>query len=141
MKQPNWTRILTILLVILTGYAVLYVTALVLSHFKHALFIFFMAGMLAYILTPLVNRLEVVVRLRWVAVLSSYVLVAVLLFALGILLVTPFIQQSQSLIDNLRTPSASTIAAVQRVRVDTTTLLHHLQGQKHRYLAGSTTTT
>ena len=64
MRQINWTRILTILLVILASIALLYVLSTVLLRFTHALLIFVMGAMVAYVLTPIVNSLAVVVRVH-----------------------------------------------------------------------------
>ncbi len=109
MKQVNWTRILTILLVILAAYAVLYVTGTVLSRFRHVIFIFVLGALTAYVLYPLVKRLEVLLRVRWLAILTSYIILAAGLFTLGVFLFTPFIQQSQSLVDNLQNPSSGSL--------------------------------
>src|SRR5579884_3648224 len=114
MKHPNWTRILTILGVILSTYALLYVTGTILSRFTQAILLFVLGAIAAYVLSPLVNALAAVVRVRGLAILLSYLLVAVLLFSIGILLFTPFVQQSQSLVDNLRNPSASTLKGIER---------------------------
>lgn len=122
MKHVNWTRVLTIMLVILAGYALLYITASVLSRFTHALLIFVLGAMVAYVLTPLVNRLELAIRVRWVAIFVSYILLAALLFSLGLLLFTPFIQQSQALVDNLHTPSTSSLQTFVIVQKDARTL-------------------
>ncbi|HZU12827.1 MAG TPA: AI-2E family transporter [Chloroflexota bacterium] len=118
MKHPNWTRILTILGVILATYALLYVTGTILSRFTQAILLFVLGAIAAYVLSPLVNALAAVVRVRGLAILLSYLLVAVLLFSIGILLFTPFVQQSQSLVDNLRNPSASTLKGIERVERD-----------------------
>lgn len=115
MKNVNWTRILTILLVVLASYAILYITGTVLVRFRHALFIFVMGAIVAYLLAPVVNRLESVVRVRWIAILIAYLSLASLLLALGYLLFTPFILQSQSLIDNLHNPSTGSLETVTRV--------------------------
>lgn len=129
MKQANWSRILTILLVILASFALLYVTGTILLRFTQAILLFVLGAMLAYILTPLVNRLQSAFHLRWLAILLSYFFVAVGLFALAILLFTPFIQQSQSLVDNLRNPSSASLAPVARLQNDTGKLLNMVQSQ------------
>lgn len=116
MKNVNWTRILTILLVILAAYAILYVTGSVLARFRHVIVIFVLGALTAYVLTPLVNRLEVAFRVRWIAILLSYVMLASLLVTLAIFLVTPFIQQSQALVDNLQFPSAGSLQTIVRVQ-------------------------
>jgi predicted PurR-regulated permease PerM len=112
VKQVNWTRVLTVLLVILAGYAILFVTASILLRFTQAILLFVTGAMVAYILSPLVNRLTVAFRARWVAILMSYVLLATSLFILAIFLFTPFIQQSQSFVDNLRNPSSASLGTI-----------------------------
>lgn len=128
-RQPNWTRILTILLVILATYAILYVTGSILLRFGHAFLLFILGAMSAYILTPFVNRLERYLRVRWVAIFFSYIAIALFLFLLGVLLVTPFVQQAQSLVDNLHTPSASSLRSIAQVRDDSDRLRHQLSCQ------------
>jgi len=127
MKQPNWTRILTILLVILASYAVLYIAASMLFRFTQAIFLFVLGAITAYVLTPLVNRLEVTFRVRWLAVFISYGLIAVGLFALGVLLFTPFVQQAQSLVDNLHNPSPGSLRTIVQVQKDTDTVRHDIK--------------
>lgn len=119
LKQPNWTRILTILLVILAAYAILYLGATALFRFTHAILLFVLGAMTAYILSPLVNRLERAFHFRWLAIVLSYLLIAVALFTLGVVLVTPFIQQAQSLVDNLHNPSASSLESIKSTQTDT----------------------
>ncbi|GAC1396380.1 MAG: hypothetical protein NVSMB52_09850 [Chloroflexota bacterium] len=141
MKQINWTRVLTILLVFLAGYALLYITGSILSRFKHALLIFVLGAMLAYVLTPLVNRLTLAIRVRWASILLSYLLLAGILFVLGVLLFTPFIQQSQALVDNLHTPSLNSLQSVSVVQRDARTLQTDLKAQQQALRTGGITVT
>lgn len=138
VKRINWTRILTILLAILAMYALLYITGTVLFRFRHAIALFVLGAMVAYVLTPLVNQLEGVFRLRWVAILFAYALFAVLLFALGVLLFTPFVQQSQSLIDNLHTPSSASLQTVTRVENGARRVVVDLKAEKSQFVATGT---
>jgi predicted PurR-regulated permease PerM len=112
VKQVNWMRVLTVMLVILAGYAILFVTATILYRFTQAILLFVTGAMVAYILSPLVNWLGVVLRTRWLAILVSYVLLATGLLALAFFLFTPFIQQSQSFVDNLRNPSSASLGTI-----------------------------
>ncbi len=130
MKQPNWTRILTVLLVILATYALLYIAGSTLGRFTHTIFLFVVAAIVAYILNPMVNFLEAPFRARWLAILLSYVSLAIGLFTLSVFLFTPFIQQSQSLIDNLHTPSVGSLKAMKSVVDQTATVRADLSGQK-----------
>src|SRR5579859_1357916 len=128
-RQPNWTRILTVLLVILASYAILYITGSILLRFGQAIILFVLGAMTAYILTPLVNRLERAVRVRWLAIFFAYCGIAAFLFLLGVLLVTPFVQQAQSLVDNLHNPAGSSLRGIVQVRNDSDRLRHELSCQ------------
>lgn len=136
MKQINWTRVLTVLLVVLAAYAVLYVTASVLLHFAHALLILVLGAMVAYVLTPLVNRLETIFRQRWIAIVAAYVVVAAVLISIAVLLFTPFIEQSRSLVDNLQTPTSGSLRTIERFQTSTLTLQRALASQQHQYARG-----
>ncbi|MGI8826891.1 MAG: AI-2E family transporter [Chloroflexota bacterium] len=142
MRQLNWTRTLTILLVILAAYALLYVTFSILFRFKQAILLFVVGAMLAYILTPVVNRLEAALRYRWLGIVLSYSALATSLFALGFMLFTPFIDQSKSLVDNLQNPTASSLKTITRVDRDAAKLEHALQLQLSTvHIVGSLTPT
>jgi predicted PurR-regulated permease PerM len=112
VKQFNWNRTLTILLVVLASAAVLYVLGMVLLRFTHVILIFVTGAIVAYILTPMVNSLAVVLRARWLAIVFSYFLLAFVLFVIGVVLFTPFVQQSQSLVDNLHTPATGSLRSI-----------------------------
>lgn len=130
LRQPNWTRVLTILLVILASFAILYIVLSILLHFTQVILLLVLGTIVAYVLGPLVKRLEQAFRLRWLAILFSYALVAVGLFALSVLLFTPFVQQSRSLIDNLHNPSASNLRTIARVQTDAQHLQSEIQSQQ-----------
>jgi predicted PurR-regulated permease PerM len=135
VRQLNWTRILTILLVVLASYAVLFVTASILFRFTQAILLFVMGAMVAYILTPIVNRLELAVRARWLAILISYALLAIGLVAIAVLLFTPFVQQSQSLVDNLRNPSSASLKTITLLEKDSGKFHHDLKASRPIVLA------
>jgi predicted PurR-regulated permease PerM len=139
VKQPNWTRVLTILGVVLASFAVLYIVFSIVLRFKQALLLFILGGIVAYILTPLVNRLAVAFRVRAIAILLAYAFVAVAMFALGVLLFTPFIQQSQSLVDNLHNPSAASLTSLVKVEKQAGKIHGELTKQQNRIMAGNTT--
>jgi predicted PurR-regulated permease PerM len=128
MRQPNWTRILTILLVILAAYAVLYFTGIVLSRFRHVIVIFILGALVAYVLSPMVRQLEGAVRVRWLAILTAYVLLALGLLSLSVFLFTPFVEQSQSLVDNLQNPSSGSLQAITRVECGGRQVVSDLRG-------------
>lgn len=115
MKQPNWGRTLLILGTILASLALLYAAQAILSRFAQALLLFVLGAIVAYVLTPMVNGLQGIFRQRWIAILCAYLAFAVALVSLAVMLFTPFIQQSQSLVDNLRTPAAGSLQTIARV--------------------------
>jgi predicted PurR-regulated permease PerM len=136
MKQPNWTRVLTILLVILAAYAILYVAGTILVRFAGAFLLFVLGAMLAYVLSPLVNRLEAAFHARWLAILLSYLLVAAAFLALGVMLFSPFIDQSRSLVDNLHNPSSASMQGIARVQHDAAAVRAMLDRQKQQIVSG-----
>lgn len=103
---------------VLASFAILYILGTLLSRFTHVIVLFSLGAITAYILTPMVNWLQRLVRVRWLAILVSYIAVAMGLFALGLLLVTPFVQQAQSLVDNLHTPASGSLKTVTHVQTD-----------------------
>lgn len=138
LKQPNWTRILTILLVILASLALLYIGASILFRFTQALLLFVLGAILAYILSPLVGRLTVAFRVRWIAVAASYFLVAAALFGLAVSLFTPFVDQSKSLVDNLHNPSYSSTSGLRRVVNESQRLRDTIRAQRAELAIGAT---
>lgn len=130
MKHLNWTRTLTILLVILASYALVYITVTFLSRFSHAILLFVLGAMVAYILTPLVNRLEEPLHVRWSGILLSYMILAALITGLGVMLFTPFVDQSKSLVDNLQNPTSSSLKTITLAQRDTSDLVSLLELQQ-----------
>ena len=138
LKQPDWTRILTILLVILASFAILYIMGTVLARFKQPILLFSLGAMTAYVLSPLVNRLERAVHFRWLAIVLAYLLAALAIGALGLLLVTPFIQQAQSLVDNLHDPSPSSLKTIVQVQTDSAQLHRDLTSLERAVVIANT---
>lgn len=136
LRQPNWTRILTILLVILATIALLYISILVLQRFASAIVLLVVGALVAYVMTPLVNRLTNAFHFRWLGILLAYGMVAVGFFAVGVLLFTPFIQQSQSLVNNLHNPSPASVARIAAVREEASDLERVLKAQRSRAARG-----
>ncbi|HEX6510567.1 MAG TPA: AI-2E family transporter [Chloroflexota bacterium] len=116
MKQPNWGRLLLVLGTILASFAVLYIAGSVFFRFKQAILLFVLGAIVAYILTPMVNGLQGLFRTRWIAIVVAYLAFAAVIVGLAVMLFTPFIQQSQSLVDNLRTPASGSLQTIVRVR-------------------------
>jgi predicted PurR-regulated permease PerM len=136
LHQPDWTRLLTILLVILATYAILYVTLALVLRFTQAILLFVSGAILAYVLMPLVNRLNHAFRLRWLAILTTYAMIAIGLFALGYSLFTPFVEQSKSLVENLHTPDARSLVTIKRLERDTLALQTSLKGLPGQIVVG-----
>ncbi len=136
LRQPNWTRILTILLVILAAIALVYISISVLERFASAIVLLIVGALVAYVMTPLANRLTNAFHFRWLGILLAYCMVAVGFFAVGVLLFTPFIEQSQSLVNNLHNPSPASVARIARVRNEATYLERVLKTQQSRVTRG-----
>lgn len=118
LKQPNWTRILTILLVILASFAILYIVGSIVFRFTNVILLFVLGAVAAYVLSPIVRGLQKLLRVRWLSVLTAYLMVATALFAVGVLLITPFVDQAQSLVDNLHNPESGSLKTVARIQSD-----------------------
>lgn len=138
LRQPNWTRILTILLVILATIALIYITLMVLQRFAQAIVLLIAGALVAYIMTPLVNRLTHAFHFRWLGILLGYAMIAAAFFALGVLLFTPFIQQSQSLVNNLHNPSAASVKKIADVSSEATKVADTLHRERTRLAEGKT---
>lgn len=136
LRQPNWTRILTILLVILAAIALVYISISVLQRFASAIVLFIVGALVAYVMTPLVNRLTNAFHFRWLAILIGYGMVAAGFLAVGVLLFTPFIQQSQSLVNNLHNPSPASVVRIATVRREAVYLQGILKAQQRQVARG-----
>jgi predicted PurR-regulated permease PerM len=122
VKQPNWGRTLLILGTILASLALLYAAELVLARFTQAILLFVLGAIVAYVLTPVVNGLQGVFRTRWIAIVFTYFVFGIGLVSIGVMLFTPFIQQSQSLVDNLRTPASGSLQTIVQVEAQANAL-------------------
>lgn len=102
MQSPiDWSRILTMLLVVIAGAIVALIAWTLVHAIAHTLLIFILASVVAFMLVPLVDQVERVTRQRWAAVLLVYIGVAAFLVSSFALLAGPFVAQSQSLAQNL----------------------------------------
>jgi predicted PurR-regulated permease PerM len=81
----------------------------ILREYKHVVFLFVAGAIIAYLLAPLANGMQLAVRKRWAAILSSYLLLFLTLGVLAVLLVNPFISQARALRDNLKSPAAASL--------------------------------
>src|SRR5579884_87092 len=106
MRNANWTRILTILLALLAGYACLVLALGVIQRFFAPVLLVILAAILAYILTPVVDRFDRILRLpRILSVLITYIIVGSLLAGVGALLTAPLITQTRSLANAIKNPA------------------------------------
>ncbi len=122
MKQPNWGRAILILGTVLMSLALLYAADLILARFTQAILLFILGAIVAYVLTPVVNGLQGVLRTRWIAIVFTYFVFGAGLISIGVMLFTPFIQQSQSLVDNLRTPASGSLQTIVQVETQANAL-------------------
>ncbi len=106
MKNANWTRILTILLALLAGYAILAIAAGIIQRFIAPLLLVILAAILAYILTPVVDRIQSHLHFpRVLAILLTYIVVGVVLAGVAALLTAPLITQTRSLANAIKNPT------------------------------------
>lgn len=106
MKNANWTRILTILLSLLALYACLAVLAGLLQRFIVPVLLVLLAAILAFILTPIVDLLQGRFHFfRWLAILTTYLLLAAVLGSLGYFLTSPLVSQTKALADAIKNPT------------------------------------
>ncbi len=82
-REHRWLTALLILGTIAVGFLVLYSVTAMIAYFQDVIMIFFLAWLLAFMLSPIANGLrELVPGLpRWLAVILSYALLIVLLLA------------------------------------------------------------
>ncbi len=137
MKKLNWGRLLLILGTVLALCAVMYVAGYMMVRFSQAILLFVLGALVAYVLTPFVNGLQGIVRMRWLAILVTYFVFAIALTSLAIMLFTPFIQQSQSLVDNLRTPSRGSLQTIVQVESQAGALQKRLASQAKKVDSGA----
>lgn len=91
-----------------------------LSRFSSEIYLFILGAILAYLMAPLVNLAQNLVRKRWAAVLCSYLLVLVVLIGFAVMLINPFISQAQSLVGNLHNPSSGSLGPLRQARTEIT---------------------
>jgi predicted PurR-regulated permease PerM len=129
MKKINWIRVLTILLVLLAAYALLAIVADIIGHIIGPLLLLVLAALLAYVLTPVVDRLQAIMHSpRSLAILVTYLLVGALLFGLGDLLTQPLVAEVNSLVASIKNPSS--VQNVQAVQKTTTVLLQRAKAYR-----------
>jgi predicted PurR-regulated permease PerM len=117
---------------ILATLALLYAAESILARFTQAILVFVLGAIVAYVLTPVVNGLQGVFRTRWIAIFFTYLVFAVGFVSIAVMLFTPFIQQSQSLVDNLRTPASGSLQTIVQVETQANALRHTLLSEQKR---------
>ncbi|HEX6508213.1 MAG TPA: AI-2E family transporter [Chloroflexota bacterium] len=128
--------VLGMLLIVLASAALLSSIGGILGKFRQQILLFVFGALIAYLLVPLVNLLQRLVKVRWAAVAGSYLLVLVALILFGVLLLNPFISQAQSLAANLRAPAAASLQSLQRVRNDLRSIHMTLKDQQQLVSSG-----
>lgn len=103
LRLIDWSRVLTILLVIIASAIVGFILWTLVHAIAHTLLMFVLANVVAFMLAPLVDSVERATTRRWLAVLLVYLGVAVLLFSGFALMAGPFVSQSLALAENLPT--------------------------------------
>ncbi|HEX6507042.1 MAG TPA: AI-2E family transporter [Chloroflexota bacterium] len=133
----NWAAIqtrLTITLlalgVVLASVAVLQIMLSLLGRFSGTIFMFVVGAIVAYLLIPLVNGAQKIVRKRWAAIAVVYLTVFAALVLLGTVLFSPFVSQARSLGANLQKPSPSSLQAVSAVQAASSRLVSGLSFQQ-----------
>lgn len=110
--------ILGVLLIVLAVIALLGDILGLLNRFRSELYLFVIGALLAYLIAPAVRMLQRGLRKQWAAVLGAYLLLFVGVLLFGALLLSPFITQAQSLVNNMRNPSAASLAPLRTIRTD-----------------------
>jgi predicted PurR-regulated permease PerM len=129
--------VLAILLIVLAAFALLGDVVLFLGRFKQSIFLFVIGAIIAFILAPLVQRVQLVVRKRWIAVVTSYLMVFLGLLAFAFLLLSPFIQEARGLANNLHNPAAASLKSLDAVSVDLKKLQSALVAQQRQLNSGA----
>lgn len=128
--------ILGVLLIVLAMLALLGDILGLLDRFRSELYLFVIGALLAYLMAPAVRILQRVLRLQWAAVLAAYLLLFAGVLLFGALLLTPFISQAHSLVENMRNPSATSLAPLHAVQSDLTAVQEDLHTQQSRLGSG-----
>lgn len=97
----DWSKALTILLVMIAAVVVAVISWNILHALIHTLLLFVVAAILAFVLSPLVGRLERVVPTRVLAVLAVYLTIGVLAVSSVTLFGAPLTAQASGLLDAL----------------------------------------
>jgi len=121
--------VLGLLLIVLALWILLGNVFGLLGRVNQPIALFTVGALLAYIMYPLVGRLEVVVKKRWLAVAASYLLVFAALLTFGVVLLTPLVGQTRTLIKDLRNPEAASLEPLRSASLYTRTISSYLQRQ------------
>lgn len=130
--------VLCVLLIVVLAWAILTGVIGIMGRFHQQILMFIFGALIAYLLIPLVNLLQVGLRKRWAAILGSYLLLFLLLILFGVLLLQPFISQARSLANNLHSPAAASLHRLQMVRTTTVSIEKALLHQQQTVANGGT---
>jgi len=131
--QPNLQRIAVVLgalLILLVSLVLLYILLQVLLRFGNVLALFILGALVAYILNPAVTWIAARAGKRWVGALLVYAGAAATLAVLALLLLQPLVNESSSLIQALRNPTAGSTQALSRVSDRSRAVGGELQAQR-----------
>jgi predicted PurR-regulated permease PerM len=129
--------VLVAMLIVLVGWVLLGNVVGILGRFQQQIFLFIFGALLAYIILPVVNLLQRLLRRRSMAIAGSYLLLFLGFGLFGILLLNPFISQARSLVENLHNPAAGSLQSLNAVRLETHSIDTALTQQQQALQSGT----
>jgi predicted PurR-regulated permease PerM len=128
--------ILAALLVVLAAFALFYIFVRIVQKFGNVVVLFTLGAIVAYMLNPAVNRATAMMGKRSMGILAVYGGVVATLTLLTFLLFQPLVNQSSSLVDALRNPSAASMHALSMAGAETSAVAAEVQSQKGIAMVG-----
>lgn len=101
LYRLDWSRALTVLLVLIAATVVAVIAWTVVHALLHTLLLFVAAAILAFVLSPLVGRLEFLAPSRLIAIAAVYVGIGLIAVLATTLLAEPLTTQATALIESL----------------------------------------
>lgn len=143
MQQRDWqsilvrlAAILAALLVVLASAAVLFIAIGLIQRVGSVLVLFALGAIIAYVLTPAVNRMTAMLGKRWAGTAAVYLGLVVILAILAVSLFQPLLSQSSSLVSALNKPTTGSFRLLTRVGEDADVIEHEVQTQVSIVQAG-----
>jgi predicted PurR-regulated permease PerM len=128
---------LYMLLLVIATLVILYVIIAILGKFYQTIFLFVIGAIFAYLLIPVVNLTQRMLRKRWAAILSVYLGVFLVIGILGVLLLNPFVAQAQSLAANLQHPSKASLKDVKALASRASQIHSDVEGESNAFSKGT----